>query len=353
MLTNADLDNQVVRLDRKASGGLPFKLFHEISDNAPKDWLIKGVFAKAETSAWIAPPGGMKSALLTSAAFSLARNEDWLGKKTKGAAGVVYFALERADLVNRRLKAHGGRLNLPAGTQLPIAVVDRMFDLMMPATVDLVVKTIQNAEAAFGIPVGLVIFDTFAKLIAAGGGDEDKARDHGKVFANIQRIKNATGVHVAMVGHTGKDETRGARGSNAILGDVDLMVTISGDNVRTVTVTKANDAPEGVLFSFTSEVHEFGFDEDGDPIVVNVVGALAEIKAQQEQAVRLTKNQQTMFSILHEAGADGLTGDTWHERTKAQGVGDKRKADLYDIRRALKGKGLVREYLDRWHVVQG
>ncbi len=38
-------------------------------------------------------------------------------------------------------------------------------------------------------------------------------------------------------------------------------------------MTKANDVPEGPLFSFRSEVHEFGHDEDGDPITVNVVSS--------------------------------------------------------------------------------
>ena len=65
------------------------------------------------------------------------------------------------------------------------------------------------------------------------------------MFANVQRVKNNTGVHVALIGHTGKDESRGARGSNALLGDVDVMVTIGGDEIKTATVTKANDAPEG------------------------------------------------------------------------------------------------------------
>jgi len=134
--------------------------------------------------------------------------------------------------------------------------------------------TIREAEAAVGVPIGLVIIDTFAKLIAAGGGDENSAKDQGLVFANVQRVKNATDTHVALIGHTGKDESKGSRGSNAILGDVDVMVTISGDGeIRTATVAKANDAPEGPLFSFKSEVHEFGHDEDGDPITVNVVSS--------------------------------------------------------------------------------
>src|SRR4029077_16251300 len=128
--------------------------------------------------------------------------------------------------------------------------------------------------AELGVPIGLAIFDTFAKLIAAGGGDENSAKDKGLVFANVQRVQNATNTHVALIGHTGKDESRGARGSNAISGDVDVMVTISvNGEIRTATVTKANDAPEGALFSFKSENHEFGNDEDGDPITVNVVSS--------------------------------------------------------------------------------
>ena len=60
-----------------------------------------------------------------------------------------------------------------------------------------------------------------------------------------------TDVHVALIGHTGKDESRGARGSNAHMADVDMMVQISvADDVRTATITKINDGAEGVLTRF-------------------------------------------------------------------------------------------------------
>lgn len=228
-----------------SNGAYPFKLLHEISAIPQRRWLIKGVFAAGETSAWIGPPGSLKSALLAQAAWCVGTGEEWHGRKNSGQADVLYFALERSDLVNRRLSAERDRAGLSSTDRLPIGVVTSMVDLMNPATVDRVVSTINRAGEEFGIPVGLVIFDTFAKLIAAGGGDEDKARDQGRVFANLQRIKNATGVHIALIGHTGKDESRGARGSNAILGDVDLLVMITGEGIRTAEVTKGNDMPEG------------------------------------------------------------------------------------------------------------
>jgi hypothetical protein len=65
---------------------------------------------------------------------------------------------------------------------------------------------------------------------------------------------------------------------------------------------------------------------------------------------KLTKNQQTIFPLLDGAGPSGLTTEQWNEQARAVDIGKKRKADLYDIRAALKSKGLVRQYGDRWNV---
>lgn len=348
---NAKLDRVVVQLDRRANyKGFPFQRFEDMHGAIAKRHIIKGIFARGETSAWIAPPGGMKSALMASAAIAIASGSDWFGKRNKEACAVVYFALERADLVRRRIEAHTARSGLRG---LPIVLVSTTINLMKVETVPRVVATIREVEAVYGVPVGLVVFDTFAKLIAAGGGDEDKAKDQGAVFANVQRVKNETDVHVALVGHTGKDETRGSRGSNAILGDVDLMVTILGDAVRTATVTKANDSPEGPLFSFKSEVHEFGADEDGDPITVNIVSSEQVSNSQVERltkAPKLTESQEAMLRLLSDAGQAGLSTADWNAKAREIGIGVTRKATLHNLKAQLKDRNLVREYNDVWHV---
>ncbi|MGY3550773.1 hypothetical protein ACVWZ4_006135 [Bradyrhizobium sp. USDA 4472] len=325
-----------------------------ISEEVEKAHFIKGIIAWNETSAWIAPPGGMKSALLASASINLALGRDWFGKKNKCAVGVVYFALERADLVKRRLSAHLKLLGIPRSQPVPVVVVAGMVDGMNPETVPLVVGIVRRIENYFssfdsGVHMaGLLVFDTFAKLVAAGGGDENSAKDQGRVFANIQRIKDQLeGPHVALIGHTGKDESRGARGSNAIYGDVDVMVEIGGDTVKTATITKANDAPEGPLFSFTSEIFNFGEDEDGDPITVNIVSE--EVSAQSAPTSaepKLSTNQRVMFRLLSEAGAAGLTVEAWSDMAREQGITSKQR--LYELRMALKDKGLVREYNGIW-----
>src|SRR4051794_13482393 len=307
---NNILDITTLQKDRAATfSGYPLVTFDEMEADPPaKQWLIKGILARGETSAWIAPPGAMKSALLAEAAICVGAGHDWHGYKNKGAAGVIYFAIESSDLVIRRLRAHRQRLGL-SGT--PICVSSDTIDLTHPEAFKKVIDTIRTAKEMVGAEIGLAIIDTFAKLIAAGGGDENSAKDQGAVFANLQRVKNCTGVHVALIGHTGKDESRGARGSNALLGDVDVMVTISGDEIKTAAITKANDVPEGPLFSFKSEVHNFGTDEDGDPITVNIassekVSAQCQPKARGRWPRGLKLVHESITGALLDKGTDHL-----------------------------------------------
>ncbi len=146
-----------VNLDRKTTRVLPFLLLKDIR-NTPisKRHLIKGVMARGETSAWIGPPGSMKSALMAQASICVASGADWLGKKNKGAACVVYFALERSDLVVRRLRAHVEKAGLG---ELPIAIVSCPINLMTPKMVPMIIDTIRSIELGFGLSVGLIIFD--------------------------------------------------------------------------------------------------------------------------------------------------------------------------------------------------
>ncbi|EIG63506.1 AAA family ATPase [Bradyrhizobium sp. WSM1253] len=252
----------------------PLKLtfFDKCGDFANKKWILKGIVALGETSSWIAPPGPGKSALLTEIAVHCAAKIDWRGHRVKTSCGVVVLALERGDLFKRRLSVYRQRDGL---TGLPIAVADAVVDLLDPHCVEIIVSTVRAAERQFGCAVGLIIFDTYAKAIAASGGDEDKARDQNRAAANLRRVHACLNVHIALVGHTGKDESRGARGSSAHAGDVDVMVQISGKTTKVAKVVKGNDQPEREVARFALEAFELGRDEDGDPITTAIVSSEA------------------------------------------------------------------------------
>ena len=332
----------------------PIKLtfFDECSDTAAKRWLIKGVIAFGETSSWIAPPGRGKSALHSDISVHLAADINWRGHLTKGKVGVVYFAFERADLVKRRNAAYAKRLNLKG---LPIAIASQIINLMDPRCVDVILATIRAAEERFGLPVGYIVIDTFAKGIAAGGGDEDKARDQNKCLTNLRRLHEKADLHVAIVGHTGKDETRGSRGSNAHPADADLQVQIFGDEIKSARVIKGNDQPEGELTAFKLESAELGLDEDGDPITTAILSGEVLDPQTHRPAAKLSDRQKLALDALTEAtlscgrkppgefqlpaGIQVVTADEWKAELFRRNVldqeGSNPRARFSDLRNAL------------------
>ena len=72
--------------------------------------------------------------------------------------------------------------------------------------------------------------------------------------------------------------------------------------------------------------------------------------AQPATGPKLSQNQQTMFSLLHDAGQGGLTTEQWNEKARAIGLGLKRRSNYYDWQTSLKSKNLVREFNGRWNV---
>ena len=249
---------------------LALTYFADCKKSISKRWILKNLLAYGETSGWVGPPGSGKSALLTEIAVHCASVKAWRGHKAKGPCGVLVIALERADLYRRRLSAYELRDQVH---DLPIAVASTIVDVLDPNCVDLIAATAREAERQFGCGVGLIVIDTYAKAIAANGGDEDKARDQNRAAANLTRLHACIDVHVALVGHTGKDERRGARGSNAQEGHVDLMAQIGGEAVKEVEVTMANDLPVGPVTQFTIQSFELGRDEDGEPIETGIISA--------------------------------------------------------------------------------
>jgi hypothetical protein len=285
------------------SSAFQLTYFDDCGAFAEKRWILKGIIARGETSAWIAPPGAGKSALLTEIAVHSAAQIDWRDHKSKEACGVLILALERGDLYKRRLLVYQQRDGLKS---LPIAVADSVVDLIDPKCVERIVATARAAERRFSRGVGLIVIDTYSKGIAASGGDE--ARDQNRAAVNLHNLLRQLHVHIALVGHTGKNETRGARGSNAHVADVDVMVQISGKSIKVAKVIKGNDQPERAIASFKLETFELGRDDDNDPVTTSIVSTedfgLIEADISNTKKPKLPSIPKAALNALFEASAD-------------------------------------------------
>ena len=235
-----------------------------------------------------------------------------------------------------------------------------VIDVMSRSCVDLIVDAIKRTEDQLGRGVGLGIFDTWGKAIAAGGGDEQQAKDQNIALANMRRVLDKVSIHIATVGHTGKDETRGERGSNAKQGDIDLEVQISGEaTIKSAVVTKANDQPLGPLTSFQLEPFDFGPDEDGDPFRTYIVAK--EIVTGAVSKHHLNDKQQLGLEALAEAilkhgielpssyrlpvGLKSVTADQWRDELYRLKVLDKSTKNptsrFSELRQALQRKHVI------------
>jgi autotransporter passenger strand-loop-strand repeat protein len=201
-----------------------------------------------------------------------------------------------------------------------------------------VLRAFDRAQRQVGIKVGLLIVDTLAKAIAAGGGDENTAKDQGKVYANLDRVKEQRSVHVAIACHPGKDGSKGPRGSSASTGDFGVQIEISGTDIRTLTITKNNEGPLGHLASFRPKIHDFGKDEDGDPVEVCLAEPVDGLPAPpaRTKPQRLPKAAVNAFSALVDvmdslgepapastlipSGVKVVTVDQWRDRARRRGV---------------------------------
>jgi hypothetical protein len=154
---------------------------------------------------------------------------------------------------------------------------------------------------------------------------------------------------VPIVHHCGVQETR-PRGHTALTGACDAQLAVTRDRANNVTVTVEHmkDGPEGDVIASKLELVEVGTNEDGDAITTCLV-VPTEVQRTTAAGPHLTKNQETMFSILHDAGGR-LDRESWNNRAREAGLGKRRKADLYDLRAALISKRLVYESGGRFQV---
>jgi Primase C terminal 2 (PriCT-2)/RepB DNA-primase from phage plasmid len=106
--------------------------FEDFNRALKLDWVIKNLFAKEHTSYLIAPPGGGKSALLSSAVTYLGVGKDWHGFKIPKRCASVIIPLERGSLVKKRIWAESAREGFG---EVPVAVSPGMIDLRSPKCV--------------------------------------------------------------------------------------------------------------------------------------------------------------------------------------------------------------------------
>jgi hypothetical protein len=241
--------------------------------NGPRPtWLIKNLVPERGQAMIYGRHGTGKSTLAMEMGVDVALGKPWHGRKTKQGT-VVYIASEDAHGLRARLDAlmrdRGITLDDLGGRFMEITGRPH---LLKPDEVRELIKELKPLNPS------LIIVDTLAR--AAAGADENSAQEMGVMIENCQTLINQTGATVCYCHHTGKDASKGARGSSAIPGAVDAEIFLERpdetENLRIAHVGKMRGGRDYyTLFRYSLETVQLGVDEDGDKITSTVVREIA------------------------------------------------------------------------------
>ena len=341
-------------------------LLHKFSDINPvltDRYLVKGWLDRGASSVLYGESNVGKTFFALDLAMHVAARQHWHGnlvqKKGEHHAGpVVYVAGEGGAGIRNRIAAirtHRG--DLWEGIDL----YDSFY--LLPTTLDLCTSTdaAHLADVLVRVwpkPPSLIVIDTLARSM--GNGDENTAKDMGAFVRSVDFLREKTGAHVMVIHHSGKDASKGARGSGSLRGAVDTEIELTRDGDTILAETKKQrDMPTGATFAYKLRGVLIGHDEDGDAVTTAIV---EEADAPAKRAPRL-KGQAL---IAMQAFGDALAAhgavkhgedfppnrqcvslDHWreacdrHHLTSGEGESSKRTA-FHKNWKALQEKGVIR-----------
>jgi len=250
--------------------------FEEITPILDVNDFVQGLLMTGSGIVVYGPSNCGKTFWATDLALHIAAGINWNGRRvTQG--GVLYCVLEGGVGFRNRVAAwkeeHG-----VGDDNLPFAVVPSQLNLLQPeADTAPLIAAIRLASEQMGQPVVLVIIDTLARAMA--GGNENAPDDMGRLVMNMDRIRAETGAAVMFVHHTGKDQSRGARGHSSLQAAIDTEIEVfheADGDLRIARVVKQREFRRGDVFRFKLCIVELGHNRHGELVSSCVVEAADE-----------------------------------------------------------------------------
>lgn len=234
---------------------LVFSPERELEAAAHEAWLIDDLLPARGIAFVYGPPGSYKSFVAMDLACSIASGKDWHGIECEMPGGVLYIAAEGArGLMERNVawKRHYQR-EVPHLAIMKGAV---MMDEVL--SVQALIECLERAREAMGVPIRMLVIDTMARSFS---GDENSAQEVGAFVNACGRVAAAIeDCLVLVVTHTGKDLTRGMRGSSALDGAADCHFLVTKPNAGQALVknTKQKDIEMAEPMRFAMESVSIG-----------------------------------------------------------------------------------------------
>ena len=227
--------------------------------------LVHGLLTHGDASVLYGSSNVGKSFFALDLAACVATGTHYRGKTRVEGGAVLYITLEGQRTFRNRIAALKKKGILSPGA--PLYIHQSTFSLLEPTDSEALVNTVLDLAAKINKPVRLIVIDTLSR--AMPGGDESSSVDMSKVVRAVDDIRRATGAHVMLVHHCGKDAVRGARGHSSLRAAVDTEIEIfkmAGDPLMFAKVTKQRDLSCIPPMAFSLEPVELGLNYYCEPV---------------------------------------------------------------------------------------
>jgi hypothetical protein len=246
------------------------------------DWLIEDVVPRAQVGVIYGASGSGKTFFALDMACAVQRGGVWRMKHIE-QADTFYVAAEAGNGIKKRIAAY---LQFHGAGPMPW-FVDYQPNLATLESVHAISTSIklrsQNA--------GLIFLDT---LSLSHDGDENSSKDMSLVLRHCKILSDDTGALVVLVHHTGKDESKGMRGSSSLYAGADFVLeVVSKDKDRTMIVDKLKDGERGAKFGFSLQSVEVGTTPRGK--VITSCYVREEVKTISKAEGKPLTNEQQIF----------------------------------------------------------
>ncbi|GEA59607.1 helicase RepA family protein [Vibrio comitans] len=259
---------------KEVFGSLIFSRGSNGFDNI-QEWLIKGFVSKHSFGVVFGKSGSRKSFITIDMSCAIASGTPWQNQRTQSGA-VVYIAAEGQVGMSRRVKAWetaNGR------TVDNLYILGHSIMMSIPSARNNLINSIKEIEDKNKVKVELVVLDTLARNF---DGDENSSDAMGKFIHGCDLVKEEIKASILCVHHSGKDASKGGRGSSALNAACDYEFQVTHDSktgLTTLNNTKQKDAEEAVSLVFEFQPVDLGIKcEDGEPITSLALLTLATTK---------------------------------------------------------------------------
>ncbi|MCB5945931.1 helicase RepA family protein [Acidocella sp. KAb 2-4] len=289
---------------------LAFIRFEDVEPALATNDFVERLLVAGAMSVLYGQSNSGKTFLALDLALHIAQGAPWFGREiTQGP--VLYLALEGGSGIKNRIVAYRAEHGLD-DVRLPFFVVPQPLNLLDPAgDVAAIINTTARVASEAEAPVALIVIDTLSRAMA--GGNENAPEDMTALVAAGDRIRKETGAHVMWVHHSGKDETRGARGHSSLRAATDTEIEIIADDKgRRAEVRKQRDLDGGDVICYELQSVELGTNSRGKPVTSCVVRP-ADPNATHKDPVRsLTGHARRAYEVLLDTvageGQGGFSG---------------------------------------------